>query len=186
MVYDPEARKQYMESKHQKPNETLKQNTEVIKKAEPLEEGTPKWVQMVKERQEALQKAKEQMEMTFSDRKEEVKKEDLKKMRESLLDLTKVCKDSQPAFKKDSSVESISSKELDSRPPMTFEESVQAMIDLLEEDKKWSVHKGKKSKLMSKKKENVILPNVSDVRNLFENLETSPGVNFTHILPAAF
>jgi len=62
---------------------------------------------------------------------------------------------------------------------MTFEESVQAMIDLLEEDKKWSENKSKKSKLMSKKKENVILPNVSDVRNLFENLETSPGVNFS-------
>jgi len=65
---------------------------------------------------------------------------------------------------------------------MTFEESVQALIDLLEEDKKWSENKSKKSKLMSKKKENVILPNVSDVRNLFENLETSPGVNFSNNL----
>jgi len=45
-----------------------------------------------------LQKAKEQMEIACSDRKEEVKKEDLKKMRESLLDLSKVCKDSQPSF----------------------------------------------------------------------------------------
>jgi hypothetical protein len=114
MVYDPEARKQYMESKHQKPNETVKQNTEV-KKAESTEEGTPKWVQMVKERQEALQKAKEQMELSFSDRKDEVKKEDLKKMRESLLDLSKVCKDSQPAFQKDTSIESAPSRECDSR-----------------------------------------------------------------------
>jgi len=48
MVYDPEARKKYMELKHHNPDENAKQSTYEEKKAEQTEEGTPKWVQMVK------------------------------------------------------------------------------------------------------------------------------------------
>ena len=181
MVYDPEARKRYMESKNQKPGENREKPDEVehSRIAEALEEGTPKWVQMVKERQEALQRAKAQMEEAFSkDTKNNNNEDDLQKMKASLLDLTKVCKD---PFKKESIIDlkndcSETEKETDSSPPMTFEESVQAMINLLEDDKKWSEsQKKEKSKLMSKKKANVILPNVSEVRNQFENMETSPG-----------
>ena len=177
MVYDPEARKAYVESKNKQAAEKISQVRQT--QTEPGEsERIPKWIQMVKERQAALEKAKEQMDLAFSENKSEKKEEGIQKMRESLLDLSKVCKETLSV----SHVEEEPVK--DSKPPMTFEESVQAMIDLLEEDKKWTKDNNKeKSKLMAKKKDNVILPNVSVVRNQFENFETSPGQPTSPVSP---
>jgi hypothetical protein len=68
---------------------------------------------------------------------------------------------------------------------MTFEESVQAMLDLLEEDKKWSAEARRdQPKLMDKKKETVVLANVSAVRNQFENSkEPASPTSPTQALP---
>ena len=186
MVYDPEARKAYVESKNKPAAEKLNVQSQEVRQSrtESVEsENIPKWIQIVRERQEALQKAKEQMDIAFSENKNERKDEEIKKMRESLLDLSKVCKETSSASQVENSNEENSVK--DSRPPMTFEESVQAMINLLEEDKKWTKdnNKKEKSKLMAKKKDNVILPNVSAVRNQFENLETSPGQPISPVSP---
>jgi hypothetical protein len=48
---------------------------------------------MVLERQEALQKAKEQMELAFNGAKDEQSEARMADVRESLIDLSKVCKE---------------------------------------------------------------------------------------------
>ena len=166
MVADPEARKAYARSKLAQEKETASSiETKTSKEPQQGVEVMPKWVQMVMDRQDALEKAKEQMELAMDDGKSETEAEKLENVKQSLLDLSKICA-------KESDVDNdVAKKQFDNKPAMTFKESVQAMIDLLEEDKKFS--KTEKSKLMTKKKENVMLKNVSAVRSQFENVDSS-------------
>ena len=176
MIADPTARKAYNESKKRQETESVepRKTREEAGTETKADEDLPKWVKMVMERQEALQKAKEEVASVLSDESEDKKEEKMKNLKQSLLDLSQ---------EPQQGLEQEEEAERDSRPPMTFQESVQAMLELLEEDKKFESKS--KSKLMTKKKENIVLTNVSAVRSQFENVDSSLPTSPSSTLPLA-